>query len=144
MKKLITLILLISSLGLKAQTDVKSTIVRYSICTLNPISMDEYNCTEKFGQLMYKSVKILPNKRIELEFTKPTDGALSIASNWDESKIRMNEDKTLYIYEFIDSNINNDGGQMITIIFRKDYTLQQIHHALNTEGKVVIMRMMSK
>lgn len=111
-----------------------SNVTKYSICQWNRATKTEFDCEKKFGQIMFTKIEVIPNKKILTTFVK---GLEIVEYPWDKSKVRMNEDKTLYIYDLLQRDLNFEGGLMIVVFFRLNFTIQLIKIISNIEGTII-------
>ena len=113
---------------------IVSNVAKYTICQWDRFSNAEYDCEKKWGQFMFSKIAVTPNKQIFTTFLK---GAEVVEYKWDKSKVRMNEDKTRYIYDLLERDINFEGGLMIVIFFHLDYSIQFIKVISNIQGTII-------
>lgn len=132
---LICLLQLFFSVNSFGQIDTK--ITKYSICKWNKFLDEEFDCTKKWGQYLYEKISVTPNKTIVTHLVLETDGTKMVTYNWDNANVRMNNDRDLYIYKLWDKDINFEGGYMLTIIFRLNYTVQLIKLSQNIKGEII-------
>ena len=86
---------------------------------------------------MFLKITVIPYREIVTTFVKDGKDGEIIKYIWENSKVRMNEDKTLYIYDLLERDINFEGGLMIGVIFRLDYTVQMIKSYSNVNGTIL-------
>ena len=118
-------------------SQVVSKFSKFSICKWNKLTGDEYDCSKKWGQSMFSEISIAPNKEIITTFPKEVDGIKIIKYPWSSYKVKMNDHRTLYIYTLLDKDINFEGGFLVTLIIRLDYSIRMVKISNNNEGTII-------
>lgn len=116
-----------------SQSSVVSQLKNYTACKIDA-SGEESDCQEKIGQLLYRKISVVPNKEITVYPKGQIGDEKSIKTTWNKSRLKMNEDEDLYIYDFATTDLNKPNGSSILIIMRLDYTVQAVIYYLNYEG----------
>ena len=138
------LIFFLCSSMVYSQSGVATQLKSYTMCRIDKTDASEYDCRELIGELLYRKIIVVPNKSITTYPKGEIGENEAIKANWNFSNLRMNNDKDLFIYTFVETDINKPGGASITIIMRLDYTVQAVVYILNYEGNLTKVTMFDK
>jgi len=130
-----TFLQIVNSTNLFGQ--VVSKVTKYSICQWDKLSKTEFDCEKKWGQMLFSKIVVIPNREIETTFFTNGKDAEIIKYIWNDTKVKMNEDKTLYIYDLLERDINFEDGFIIVVFLRLNYTVQWVKEYTNIQGKIL-------
>ncbi len=142
-RKLLILVFLNFSLQLTAQTSKVTNLKSYSICDVDVPNNQIYNCKTEVGQILFTKAEIVPNKSITLYLKKGNNND-EIKTIWDSTKFSLNNTNNLFIYNFLESDLNKNGASRISIIMRMDYSVQYIVIYRNENGKLLEIKLFDK
>lgn len=141
--KLLILVFLNCSLQLFAQTQKVTNLKSFSICDVDVANNRKYNCKTEAGQIVFTKVEVVPNKSITLHFLN-SNNVEKIEATWDSTKFGLNNTNDLFIYKFMGTDLNKNGGMNISLVMRMDYSVQYIVSYRNENGRLLEIKMFDK
>lgn len=127
-----------------SQSGVATQLKSYKMCRIDKTDASEYDCRQVIGELLYRKIIVVPNKSITTYPKGEIGENEAIKVTWDFSNLHMNNDKDLFIYKSVETDINKPGGASITVVMRLDYTVQAVVYILNYEGNITKFTMFDK
>jgi len=59
----------------------------------------------------------------------------------DSNKLNTNMDKDLFIYDFLNSDLNKNSGTQISIKMNRDFSINKIIYVVNVNGNILHFQM---
>lgn len=60
---------------------------------------------------------------------------------FDSNKLNTNMDKDLFIYDFLNSDLNKNSGTQISIKMNRDFSINKIIYVVNVNGNILHFQM---
>lgn len=115
----------------------------FSICDMDFENNRKFNCQKEPGKVLFRKIDIIPNKSITLYF-KDENQNESISKLWESRNFEMNKTNDLFIYKYLEADLNKVGAFSINVIMRLDYSVQSLICFMNENGQLIEIKLFDK